>query len=67
MTAYEQGFLDKCAEAGVDPAALVKIALKFRSACGGVPSEKEVNGLHNFLARYGVTHKEHPKNIKAKR
>lgn len=28
MTPYEQGFLDKCAELGVDPTALVKQAMK---------------------------------------
>lgn len=26
MTPYEQGFMDKCAELGVDPAALVKLS-----------------------------------------
>lgn len=30
MTPYEQGFMDKCAELGVDPAALVKRAGLFR-------------------------------------
>lgn len=27
MTAYEQGFMDKCAELGVDPSVLVKLAV----------------------------------------
>ena len=30
MTPYEQGFMDKCAELGVDPAALVKQAQRVR-------------------------------------
>lgn len=30
MTQYEQGFMDKCAELGVDPAALVKQAQRVR-------------------------------------
>ena len=57
MTFYEQGFIAKCAE-------LHKEALKFRSAQGGVPSEKDVSSLHKFLAQYGVGHKAHPKDIK---
>lgn len=32
MTAYEQGFMDKCAELGVNPAALVKAAQAMASS-----------------------------------
>ena len=57
MDAYTQGYLDKLAE-------FQKQALKFKSSKGGIPSEKEMNGLHNFLAQYGVGHKSFPKDIR---
>ena len=50
MTPYEQGFMAKCAELGVDPAALVKLS----ADPGEFPVEDAWNSLGGLAARGGV-------------
>ena len=44
MDAYEQGFIDKCAEAGVDPEALLKASAS--------KAEQEIADMRNKGPRY---------------
>jgi len=53
LTAYEQGFVDKCAELGVDPAVLVKAA-----AGTGAAAQVPATDLQRYLDQYRATDAE---------
>ena len=53
MTAYEQGFMDKCAEFGADPQTRVKAAART-----GTAAQVPATELQRYLAQYRATDAE---------